>query len=223
MRQRLDGSVTPCGEAGDGDRPDAGRLTEVLARWSAGDAAAGEAVVPVVYRELRRIAQRQFRRERQEHTLQPTAVVHEAFLRLRDARGLRGVQWNDREQFYAFAAHLMRRVLVDHARERGRLKRGGGARLLSLEAAEAVADATAAPRDPDVLELDEALTTLARRDPRKAAIVELRVFGGLGARDIARHLGVSEETVGREWRRAKAWLRTRLEAEPRASLDHLDH
>jgi RNA polymerase sigma-70 factor, ECF subfamily len=118
----------------------------------------------------------------------------------------------------------MRRVLVDHARERGRLKRGGGARFVRLgsvddEAALGTA-ASLAPRDPEILELDLALNALARRDPRKASIVELKVFGGLGAGEIAHHLGVSEETIGREWRRAKAWLRTRLESGSPATLDH---
>lgn len=193
----------------DGMGTEGTRVTDVLERWSAGDRGAAEEAFPLVYRELRRIAAREFRRERDAHTLQPTAVVHEAYLRLRESRGL---TWASRAQFFAFAAHVMRRVLVDHARERARLKRGGGLRFVTLD----VADRMSVSSPPDLLALDEALEGLALNDPRKASIVELRVFAGFGMREIAAQLGISEETVGREWRRAKAWLRARLEPVPSA-------
>lgn len=161
-------------------------------------------VLPLVYDELRQIASRQLRQERGGHTLQATAVVHEAYLRL---RGLEGFEWSDRAHFFAFASRLIRRILVDHARHHNRAKRGGGLEKVTLaEAADLSLE-----RAPDLVALDEALTNLEAIDPRKAAVVELRFFAGLSLDETAEQLGVSAETVGREWRRAKAWLYGQLQ------------
>jgi RNA polymerase sigma-70 factor, ECF subfamily len=176
-------------------------VTALLQQWSAGDCEAAERVLPLVYDELRRIAARQLRAERGPHT-QATAIVNETYLRLAEQSGL---HWPSRAHFFAFAAHLMRRVLVDHARARNRDKRGGGWRPVTLSEIEerggiGLAQAT------DLVALDEALTRLEALDARKAAVVELRFFSGLSLEETAAQLGVSVETVGREWRRAKAWL-----------------
>lgn len=179
-------------------------VTLLLKRWSRGDRDAEAEVMPLLYKELKKIAVSQFRRERSEHTLQATALVHEAYLRLSDQRGL---EWRHRSQFYALAAHLMRRVLVDHARGRNRAKRGAGEPRVTLSEA---ADVAAGGKPPDLLALDEALSNLSSLDPRKGAIVELRFFGGLTVEETAVHLGVSPETVSREWRRAKAFLHKQL-------------
>jgi RNA polymerase sigma-70 factor (ECF subfamily) len=181
-------------------------VTQLLQRWSDGEREAAARVMPLVYQELRRIAGRQFRGERGDHTLQATAVVHEAFLRL-EAQG--GFVWLSRDHFFAFASHLMRRILVDHARNRKRAKRGGAATRCSL----AEADDLALARSPDLVALDDALSSLEAIDPRKAAVVELRFFAGLTLEETAAQLGISAETVGREWRRAKAWLYRELQAE----------
>lgn len=156
-------------------------------------------VVPLLYEELRRIAARELRRERPTHTLQATALVNEAYLRLRQVHG---VTWEDRHQFLGFAAHLIRRILVEHARKRASAKRGGGSLRVTLAEAEVLGTG----RRPDLVTLDDALTALAEIDPRKAAVVELRFFGGLSVEESAAVLRISPETVGREWRRAKAWL-----------------
>jgi RNA polymerase sigma factor (TIGR02999 family) len=153
-----------------------------------------------VYNELRRIAALQLRQERSEHTLQATAIVHEAYLRLSEESSLR---WPSRAHFYAFAAHLIRRILVDHARNRNRLKRGGDLQRITVAEIEAMADSG---ESPDLVALDDALTTLETLDPRKAAVVELRFFAGLSIEETAAQLGVSPKTVSREWRLAKAWL-----------------
>jgi RNA polymerase sigma factor (TIGR02999 family) len=174
-------------------------LTALLREWSDGDSRMADRVVPLLYQELRRLAARELRRERPEHTLQVTALVNEAYMRLRDVHG---VTWEDRGQFLGFAAHVIRRVLVDHARHRGAARRGGGAVRATLSEA---AD-LAAKRPPDVVAVDEALRALAEIDRRKAAVVELRFFGGLTVEETAAVLHTSPETVGREWRRAKAWL-----------------
>ncbi len=157
-----------------------------------------------VYDELRRVARRHMRRESPGHTLQTTAIVHEAFLRLADA----GVSWNDRDHFFAVAATQMRRILVDHARARIRSKRGGGARPLPLDEALAAA---ATPNE-DLLAVDDALDRLSLHDARKGRVVELHFFGGLGYEEIARILGVSLSTVRLDMRFAKAWLRKELSA-----------
>jgi len=181
-----------------------GSITKLLQTWSDGDQDAAVRVLPLVYDELRHIASRQLRQERSSHTLQATAVVHEAYLRL---RGQAGFEWPSRAHFFAFAAHLIRRILVDHARHRNRAKRGGGMEKVTLaEAAD-----LALERAPDLVALDEALTNLESLDPRKAAVVELRFFAGLTLDETAEQLGVSSETVGREWRRARAWLFDQLQ------------
>jgi RNA polymerase sigma factor (TIGR02999 family) len=180
-------------------------ITQLLQGWSEGDAAAAERVLPLVYDELRRIASGQLRRERGGHTLEATAIVHEAYLRLEAQQGF---HWPSRDHFFAFAAHLIRRILVDYARSRNRLKRGGEALRVTLaEAAD-----LAFGRSPDLVALDEALSALEAVDWRKAAVVELRFFAGLTLAETAAQLGVSPETVGREWRRAKAWLYNELHA-----------
>ena len=181
------------------------QVTELLRAWGAGDAGASDALVPLVYAELRRQATRALRREREGHTLQATALVHEAWLRL---DGQRDARWESRSQFLAVAAQVMRRVLVDHARTRQAQKRGGGATQVTLGDAEQVAAAGGV----DVLALDDALARLTELDPRKARLVELRYFAGLSIPDAAAALGISPATVGREWAVARMWLRRELDA-----------
>ena len=177
-------------------------ITQLLQQWSTGDREAAEQVLPLVYDELRRIAAHHLRQERSEHTLQATAIVHEAYLRLSEEGSLR---WPSRAHFYAFAAHLIRRILVDHARTRNRSKRGGDMQRVTVAEIENLGDLSSG-QSPDIEALDDALTTLEEVDPRKAAVVELRFFAGLSIEETAEQLGVSAETVGREWSRAKAWL-----------------
>jgi RNA polymerase sigma-70 factor (ECF subfamily) len=179
-------------------------VTQLLQQWSSGDREAAEQVLPLVYDELRRIAAWQLQKERSEHTLQATAIVHEAYLRLSEKSSL---HWPSRTHFYAFAAHLIRRILVDHARTRNRVKRGGELQRITVKEIEAIAGTG---ESPDLVALDDALTALEELDPRKAAVVELRFFAGLSIEETAAQLGVSPETVGREWRRAKAWLYNEL-------------
>ena len=179
-------------------------VTELLQRWSAGDREAAALLLPHLYSELRRLAARRLRLERAGHTLQPTALVHEVYCRLCEQQG---VVWHNRKEFFGFAAHLVRRVLVDYARVRGRSKRGGDQIRVTLREAPDLAG----DRSPDLLALDEALDRLAAVDSRKATIVEMRFFAGFSIEETASHLGVSAETVGREWRRTKAWLRSELE------------
>jgi RNA polymerase sigma factor (TIGR02999 family) len=171
----------------------------MLRAWTSGDRAALHRVVTVLYPELRRIAQRYMRRERPGHTLQTTALVNEAYMRLID---IRQVEWHDRAHFFAVSAELMRRVLVDHARSHGYVKRGGGAARVSLEECAPIHES----RLEDLLDLDQALIALAKVDNRKARVVELRFFGGLSADEIATVLGVSSETVTRDWKLSKVWL-----------------
>jgi RNA polymerase sigma factor (TIGR02999 family) len=185
-------------------------ITRLLARWAEGDGAAFEALIPIVYEELRRLAGHYLRDERAGHTLQPTALVHEAYLRLADSREVR---LGSRAHFYGAAARVMRRVLVDHARKRGRIKRGGPA--LEMVAFD---EAIAAPIDPrlDFLALDEALAALERIAPERARVVELRYFGGLSVEDTAEFLGISPATVKRHWSFARAWLFRYLTGDPAA-------
>ena len=179
-------------------------ITRWLEKWSSGDPEAAERVLPLVYEELRRIAARQLRRERGAHTLQATAIVYEAYMRL---IGQAGLEWPSRAHFYSFSAHLIRRILVDHARRRNRAKRGGMVEKITLVE---MAD-LAQEKSPDLVALDDALTALEKRDPRKATVVELKFFAGLTLEEIAEQLGISAETVSREWRRARAWLFSALQ------------
>jgi len=200
-------------------------VTELLRAWSAGDPAAGEQVVRLVYDELRRQAARYLRRERRDHTLRPTALVHEAYVRL---IGQPGVSWQNRSQFFAVAAQMMRRVLVDHARARARAKREGGWYRISLEevaggrapggavggaGVHASGGRAGGPPDVDLLALDLALTELAAVAPDRARLVELRFFAGLSIEETAQVLGVSVSTVTRDWRMAKAWLYRRIQGQ----------
>ncbi len=180
------------------------KITTILARARAGDRSALEEVMPIVYDELRAIARRYMRQENQGHTLQPTALVHEAFLKLADQRD---AEWRNRAQFLAVAAVAIRRILVDHARTRGRAKRGGGRERVGLEP-----DVCPARKNEvELLELDEALDRLATLHARQAQIVELRFFGGLSMKEIAELLDVSLRTVEGDWTMAKAWLRRELQ------------
>ncbi|HVF77772.1 MAG TPA: sigma-70 family RNA polymerase sigma factor [Solirubrobacteraceae bacterium] len=183
-------------------------VTQLLLAWGAGDQSAGERLLPAVYAELRRQAARAMRRESSEHTLQATALVHEAYLRLVDQRR---VVWRNRAHFFGVAAQVMRRVLVDHARERHAAKRGGGQRQITLGDADAAA-APAEEQGVDVIALHEALERLATLDPDQARLVELRYFGGLNIEETAEALDVSPATVKREWAIARAWLRRELTA-----------
>jgi RNA polymerase sigma factor (TIGR02999 family) len=181
-------------------------VTALLRMWSDGDAHALDRLMPLVYDELRRRAAAAMLRERTGHTLEPTALVHEAYLRLVDQRR---VEWHSRAQFYAVAAEMMRRVLVDVARARRAAKRSGRWARVTLDDAVAVTQ----PVDIDVLELDAALQRLAALDERKSRIAVLRFFAGLTLADTATALGVSPATVGREWRVARAWLFDALSGE----------
>ena len=174
------------------------RVTELLVAWSKGNERALDALTPLVYDELRRLARSYMRQERSGHTLQSTALVHEAFLRLIDQR----VQWNSRAHFFGIAAQMMRRILVDHAKAQSTAKRGAGA--LRIELDEGLA--TAPSRDVDLLALDEALERLTKVDPQRSRIVELRFFGGLSNEESAEVLGVSPATIQRQWAGARAWL-----------------
>ena len=178
-------------------------VTALLRAWGAGDPAAGERLVPLVYQDLRRRAAAYLRQERPNHTLQATALVHEAYLRLVDQRG---VVWQNRAQFFGVASQMMRRILVDHARRRKMDKRSGRWMRVSLS------DQRVTSPDPgfDVLMLDTLLDRLAAFDARKSRVVELRYFGGLSLEETARVLDVSPATVDREWRAARAWLHTQL-------------
>jgi RNA polymerase sigma factor (TIGR02999 family) len=177
----------------------AGQITGLLRAWGAGDAAALDALVPLVEAELRRLARRHMAHERADHTLQTTALVHEAFIRLVDAQD---VQWQDRAHFLGIAARLMRRVLVDHAREHGARKRGGGAINVPIDDEMVVSR----PRDLDLLALDHALEALALVDERKCRVIDMRFFAGMTVEETAEALHVSADTVKRDWRLAKLWL-----------------
>jgi RNA polymerase sigma factor (TIGR02999 family) len=184
--------------------PSPGAVTELLRAWSEGDDGALERLVPLVEAELRRLARGYMGRERRGHTLQITALVNEAFLRLTDARHVR---WQDRAHFLGISARLMRRVLVDYARRRGFQKRGGDAQRVTFDEGLVVSP------DPalDIVALDRALEALAQVDVRKSRVVELRFFGGLTVEEAAEVLNVSPDTVKRDWRLAKLWLLRELE------------
>ena len=176
-----------------------GEVTDLLAKWSKGDEEAFNSLLPIVYGELRRIADNYLRREHTGHTLQPTALVHEAYLKLVKAQGL---EWQNREQFFGIAANLMRRILIDHARTSNAVKRGGNKPNLPLDEALQITDES----NEDLLLLDEALNKLAEIDSFAARIVELRYFGGLTIEETAEVLKTSPMTVKREWATARAWL-----------------
>lgn len=178
---------------------EARNITQLLTAWGAGDKAALDALIPVVYDELRRQASRYLRRERPGHTLQTTALINEAYLRLVDQKTMK---WQNRAQFFGIAAQLMRRILVDHARAKHRAKRGGSDIRVSLtEATGVTADAAI-----DLVQIDEALNRLAEIDPQQSRIVELRFFSGLNVEETAAALNISPATVKRDWSMAKAWL-----------------
>ncbi len=183
---------------------DPGGATQLLIAWGAGDRHALDQMLPLVYEELRRLAASYLAREGTGHTLQPTALVHEAYLRLMNQRQ---VDWRNRAQFLGLAASMMRRVLVNHARDRGAAKRAGGREQVSLSLAEAPSGAP----EIELIALEEALERLAARDPRKARVVELRFFGGLAMEEIAEVLEISKATVEREWSFARAWLYDAIE------------
>ena len=181
-------------------------VTGLLQRWQEGDGQALEELMPLVYGELRRLAGHYLRIERPDHTLQPTALVHEAYLRMVDQRN---VAWQNRAHFFGIAAQMMRRVLVDHARRRSAGKRNAAMYRIGLEGPEPEAGPD---REPEILALHDALSELERLDARQARIVELRFFGGLSVEETAEAAGVSTATVKREWRTARAWLRHELDS-----------
>jgi RNA polymerase sigma factor (TIGR02999 family) len=183
-------------------------VTRLLAEWQEGQQDALDRLMPLVYGELRAIAARHLSHEQAAHTLQSTALVHEAYVRL---VGQRSARWQNRAHFFAIAAQMMRRILVDHARGRDRLKRGGGATLLALEDGLVSSGPDA---DVDLLALDHALTALAALDPRGARVVELRFFSGLTVEETAEVLGVSPGTVKRDWHTARAWLYREMQGRP---------
>jgi len=184
--------------------PDRGEVTALLQDWSGGDRKALERLMPLVYEELRRLAASYLHSERPDHTLQPTALVHEAYLRLVNQRS---TDWKNRAHFFAIAAQTMRRILVDHARSRLAAKRSG--RTIRIEVDDP--DAGTSERSEELLALDSALAALERLDPAQARVVELRFFGGLTIEETAEATRVSAATVKREWRVARAWLRREIE------------
>jgi RNA polymerase sigma factor (TIGR02999 family) len=184
--------------------PPAQEVTELLNQWAGGDQAAGEKVLPLVYGELRRIARRFMNRQGEAHTLQTTALVHEAYMRL---IGDSGRQWENRTHFFGVAAKAMRHVLVDYARAGAAAKRGGQEKPVVLDEVCVISE----DRMSEVISLDDALTALAKLHPRQSQVVELRFFGGWSVEETAETLKVSPETVMRDWRAAKAWLYRELE------------
>lgn len=186
----------------DGSANEREAISRLLADWANRDPKARDLLVPIVYEELRRLAHHYMRGEREDHTLQTTALVNEMYLRL---AGIHELRWRDRAHFIAMAATLMRRVLVDYARQRARDKRGGGISVTSLDE-----NAVAPQRAVDVLALDEALNRLAAADPQQSRVVELRFFAGLSVDETAEALGISPATVKRDWATAKLWLYNEL-------------
>jgi RNA polymerase sigma factor (TIGR02999 family) len=187
--------------------------TDLLRAWNDGDESALNQLVPLIEQELHRLARAYMQRERQGHTLQATALVNEVFLRLANGST---PEWRDRAHFVGIAARLMRRILVDHARSRGYRKRGGGAQPVPLDEAMAVTPEMTI----EVLAVDRALEAFARIDARKSQVVELRFFGGLSVEETAEVLGISVETVKRDWRFAKLWLARELAGQPHRDMDH---
>ena len=190
--------------ADDADAARQQRIAQLLTDWANRDPVARDRLVPIVYEELRRLAHHYMRDEREGHTLQTTALVNELYLRL---AGIDGLQWRDRAHFFAMAATLMRRVLVDYARQRARGKRGGGQSVISLDG-----DVIAPQPAVDVVALDDALNRLAAADPQQSRVVELRFFVGLSVQETAEALGISPATVKRDWATAKLWLYSELSA-----------
>jgi RNA polymerase sigma-70 factor, ECF subfamily len=178
-------------------------ITQLLVEWSDGNQSALDELYPLVYEELHRLARRYMIRERKGHTLQTTALINEAYVRLVDQQN---VHWANRSHFFAISAQIMRRILIDHARRNAYAKRGGGAQQVSLEEASTVVP----DQGVDLVRLDEALKSLAEMDPRRSQVVELRYFGGLNNEEIAGVLKVSENTVTRDWNMARAWLYQQL-------------
>lgn len=183
--------------------PSSNNVTQMLHDWSKGDQKVLDRLIPIVYEELRRQATRYLRRERPGHTLQTTALIHEAYIRLIDQKSVR---WQNRAHFFAISAQLMRRILVDHARSRQAAKRGGSDIKLPLEEAMIVSQG----REVNLVALDEALERLAVIDPQQSRVVELRFFSGLSVEETAEVLGVSPRTITRDWNVAKAWLRREI-------------
>jgi RNA polymerase sigma factor (TIGR02999 family) len=181
-------------------------VTQLLVDWGNGNQAALDRLMPVVYTELRQLAHRYMRRERPGHTMQTTALIHEAYLRLVDQNQVR---WQHQAHFFGIAARLMRQILIEHARSHTRAKRGGGVGTISLDEAAIVSQA----RATELLALDDALERLATIDPRKSQVVELRFFGGLSVEEAAQVLNIAPNTVLRDWRMAKAWLRREISHE----------
>jgi RNA polymerase sigma factor (TIGR02999 family) len=184
-------------------RPPQHVITQLLAEWRDGNQSALDELYPLVYDELHRLARRYMSRERKGHTLQTTALINEAYVRLVDQKN---VHWANRSHFFAISARIMRRILIDHARRHGYAKRGGGAQQVSLE--EVAAITPNASRE--LVRLDEALKSLAEMDPRRSQVVELRYFGGLNNEEIAGVLNISANTVTRDWNMARAWLYQQL-------------
>jgi RNA polymerase sigma-70 factor (ECF subfamily) len=180
------------------NKPGSSEITELLLAWGKGDAQALEKLMPLVYDELHRLAHRYMNRERAGHTLQTTGLVNEAYIKLID---MNRVEWQNRTHFFAISARLMRRILVDFARSRKFLKRGADAPHIPLDETLLVSS-----QGPDLVALDEALNSLARVDERKSKVVEMRFFGGMTVEETAAALGISQETVMRDWKTAKVWL-----------------
>lgn len=180
-------------------RPPQHEITQLLAKWRDGNQSALDELYPLVYDELHRLARRYMSRERKGHTLQTTALINEAYVRLVDQKN---VHWANRSHFFAISAQIMRRILIDHARRHAYAKRGGGAQQVSLDEVAAI---TPNP-SRELVRLDEALKSLAAMDPRRSQVVELRYFGGLNNEEIAGVLNISENTVTRDWNMARAWL-----------------
>ncbi len=182
-------------------------VTTLLRRWTAGDKSAIDQLAPLIYAELRKLAHRQLRRERRNRTLQSTALVHEAWLRLVDQKQ---AHWRDRAHFFAVSGQMMRRILVDHARAQHAEKRGGGASVLALDETMDMP----AQRSLEMIALDDALNELARLDARQSQVIELRFFAGLSIDETAEALGVSKATVNRDWVTGRAWLLRELDRRP---------